>query len=815
MFCPKCGNPLTGNEEFCPKCGYQRQLKSLKNPKKSSKKKNYLLILLGVLLFLAIVFAIFFFLFKKDDSKNYGTQASSDLVMTSYNENGIPKFIRGNFTNTKVTNEEEALKVLGEISELQIQDATKEFQLDYTETSENFTYYRFDQVYNDLKVYNQNVVLTVDSNGNVSSFSGYYIPNIEVSTSALKTDEEIKNLALGYLGEEGKIESSEKIIYLLEEVPVLAYHIVGISKDKAKEMIWDANTGELIVATDLFDAATPYEYTGMGLNNVTHTITLEEYFDVGFLATEYRFIDPGRDIVVSNCNDLGPVFSIVASIVNNNALYKDPISFRMNENGALTYYDLEFVQNAVSTMAHYEKIYDYYKNVLGRDSYDGKGSTIYVCIGLTSETFSGEDLNNAFWASSPVNRMFIGDYNGKSLSASLDVLGHEFTHGVISKTADFSPIPKDKNKANESAALDEAYADIFGALIEGKNWIVGESNEVAESATRDISNPNKYNYPSKKGGDYYFPDYYAKGSSIKDLLKSNGWETLFDYDRGGEHRNSTVVSHAAYLMYDNGAFKNREEMAKVWYNSLFLLSSYSDFEDCALAVIETAQNLGLSTKSIRIIRDAFLETNMLEEKEYSLEGIIKSGDEILSDVQIFVSYTDEDEVVTTTTSSEEGKFFIPLRSGNYTLNFKKENFEEYNVDIVLDGDVSLNIELARIGSKSESNSNLCQSDNCHNFTIYMYEVDGECIVKKPETFAVDDGTILSMDMFMEGFGITTEGDTMYIQLGAIRIPLEFYYYGTDQKYDWNTPVTSDVAIEMSSMDMTLFNIISGANCPSN
>lgn len=390
-------------------------------------------------------------------------------------------------------------------------------------------------------------------------------------------------------------------------------------------------------------------------------------------------------------------------------------------------------------------------------------------------------------------------------------MGHEFTHGVVSKISAFSSIPKDKNKANETAALNEAYSDIMGSLIEGKNWTIAESNELV----RSLENPESLQNPSKKGGDYYYPDYYLGKNSVEEFLKANGFESLFDYDRGGVHRNSTVVSHAAYLMYENGAFKNREEMAKVWYNSLFLLSSYSDFEDCALAVIETAQNLGLSTKSIRIIRDAFLETNMLEEKEYSLEGIIKSGDEILSDVQISVSYTDEDEVVTTTTSSEEGKFFIPLRSGNYTLNFKKENFEEYNVDIVLDGDVSLNIELARIGSKSESNSNLCQSDNCHNFTIYMYEVDGECIVKKPETFAVDDGTILSMDMFMEGFGITTEGDTMYIQLGAIRIPLEFYYYGTDQKYDWNTPVTSDVAIEMSSMDMTLFNIISGANCPSN
>ena len=69
------------------------------------------------------------------------------MTMISYDENGIPKFIRGNFTSAKVTNEEEALKVLGEISELQVRDATKEFKLDYMETSEGFTYYRFNQIY--------------------------------------------------------------------------------------------------------------------------------------------------------------------------------------------------------------------------------------------------------------------------------------------------------------------------------------------------------------------------------------------------------------------------------------------------------------------------------------------------------------------------------------------------------------------------------------------------------------------------------------------------------------------------------------------
>ncbi len=228
--------------------------------------------------------------------------------------------------------------------------------------------------------------------------------------------------------------------------------------------------------------------------------------------------------------------------------------------------------------------------------------------------------------------------------------------------------------------------------------------------------------------------------------------------------------------------------------------------------------MGLSTRSVRIIRDAFIETNMLEEEEYNVEGTITSGEEFLSSVQISVYYSDsEDELVTSTTSSEEGKFFIPLRSGSYTLKFQKENFQEYSIDIVLDGDLSLEIELAEIASTSDT-SNLCHSNDCHNFTIYMYEVDGECIVKKPETFAVDDGTVLSMDMFIDefagGLGVTTEGETMYITFGAMRIPFEFYYYGTNQKYNWNTPVTSDVVIEMPSMDLSLFNMISGANCPS-
>lgn len=307
--------------------------------------------------------------------------------MTSYDENGIPKFIRGNFTDMKVTNEEEALEALSEISDLQIQDVTKEFQLNYKETSEDITYYRFNQVYNDLLVYNHNVILAVDSNGAVSSFSGYYIPKIDVDISSSKTDEEMESLVINYLGEGASVVSSEKVIYILEDTPTLAYHIVGTSNDKAKDMIWDVKTGELIIDTDLFSAATPYEYTDTGLNNVTYTITLEEYFDIGSLQTQYRFVDPSRDIVISDCSHLGPIVSLVASVLANNFLFKNPISMSMNSYGNLSYFDFGFLNNAISTMGNYEIIYDYYKNVLNRDSYDGQGSTIYVCIGVESKLF--------------------------------------------------------------------------------------------------------------------------------------------------------------------------------------------------------------------------------------------------------------------------------------------------------------------------------------------------------------------------------------------------------------------------------------------
>ena len=63
---------------------------------------------------------------------------------------------------------------------------------------------------------------------------------------------------------------------------------------------------------------------------------------------------------------------------------------------------------------------------------------------------------------------------GPGFAGALDVVGHEVTHGIIAHEADLV-------YADESGAVNEALADIFGTLIEFQardgagNWAIGES----------------------------------------------------------------------------------------------------------------------------------------------------------------------------------------------------------------------------------------------------------------------------------------------------------------------------------------------------
>jgi len=113
--------------------------------------------------------------------------------------------------------------------------------------------------------------------------------------------------------------------------------------------------------------------------------------------------------------------------------------------------------------------FDFYWSVFERNSIDDEG------LPLNATVHFGQDYDNAFWDG---ERMVFGDGDQelfKRFTSSLDVIGHELTHGVTEDEAgliyQFQP-----------GALNESVSDIFGSLVKQfakkqdaktADWLIG------------------------------------------------------------------------------------------------------------------------------------------------------------------------------------------------------------------------------------------------------------------------------------------------------------------------------------------------------
>lgn len=91
--------------------------------------------------------------------------------------------------------------------------------------------------------------------------------------------------------------------------------------------------------------------------------------------------------------------------------------------------------------------------------------TINSLVGITNY---GQPYVNAFWDG---QKMVYGsgDAEYRPLSAGMDVVGHEMTHGVIEHSANLV-------YAGQSGAMNEAIADYFGNAIEADVYGIPEAD---------------------------------------------------------------------------------------------------------------------------------------------------------------------------------------------------------------------------------------------------------------------------------------------------------------------------------------------------
>lgn len=206
---------------------------------------------------------------------------------------------------------------------------------------------------------------------------------------------------------------------------------------------------------------------------------------------------------------------------------------------------------------------------------------------LTMGTHYGNKLNNALWSYfSCWNGMAsFGDGDGTTHDSytSLDIVGHELTHGVIACEAALL-------YAGESGAINESFADILGNQVERYQfassagmWTVGEDVVTpgkSGDAIRYMENPRK---------DLVSRDHYAD--------RYTG--TL---DSGGVHWNSGIGNLAFVLSAKGGTHPtygdvcggigDTEATTGIWYRALTqYLTSGATWEDARDATLRSASDL--------------------------------------------------------------------------------------------------------------------------------------------------------------------------------------------------------------------------------
>lgn len=801
-FCIGCGSPLNKIENPMSMVNDGNTTNNVDSPKPKNKKK--IVIIVGIVIIILIISIIAYILLNK---KEYNGKQSSMEMLTLSGPTGkiLPQFIDGKYSDKLVKNENDALESLKDIEDktwLNNYELSDIFKFVSKEVVNDITFYKFKQVYQDIPFLYHSITVSVDKNYHVSSFGGwYYNHKVHVETTPKKTESEIETIAKNVLGKNANIESSE--LYIEEDSDhnlSLVYVVKGYSDDKALEIIINANTGEVVSESDLIDNISS-TYTGFGIDGITHTITLDEDKELLTGKRIYKFYDPDRYIYVTDYRGKGEILS---TLLSGAGKIIKPIPFQGYIDGDIYLHDevdSTFFKNAVTTMSNFELIYDYYKNVLGRNSFDNKGGDVVVNLGVVKSTKTGEDLNNAFW-SFLTDQMYIGDYKGKSFSVSLDVLAHEFTHGVIGSVVNLatSPVEGKEDEAFETGSLSEGYADVLGSLIEGKNWTIAENNEVL----RNLADPESMNRPSEVRGDYYYPNDYDEEERIA-MASPKEYKNVQSYDGGGKHHNATIVGYAAYLMYESGAFKSREEMAKVWYNSLFYLNQNAGFEDCAQAVLKAAKELGLGESSITKITKAFIETNMLSVLA-DIEGVVTSADtgRPLSGVKVVLYNYETGEIVKSVRTDKNGKFSLTtINSDVYKIKFLKAGFDEYEKVLLLKDDIEMNVKLGP-KNKKQTGYTPCKT-NCVTLTIEQLAPNNNgSLGKEKITFKVEKGSILGVQTFVEEINkeigtdmIKWDGSNIYLNMYGQEIEVGGWYYkGTDEKFDFMKPIYEDATIEM-------------------
>ncbi|MFZ4295176.1 M4 family metallopeptidase [Streptomyces cellulosae] len=333
-----------------------------------------------------------------------------------------------------------------------------------------------------------------------------------------------------------------KVIWAAEGTPVLAYETVvgGLQEDGTPNelhVITDATTGEKLHEWQAV-------HTGTGKSLYSGTVTLGTYKS----GSTYQLYDTSRGG--------HKTYNLARGTSGTGTLFTDADDTWGTGTASSSSSD----QTAAVDAAYGAQItWDFYKNTFGRNGIRNDGKAAY------SRVHYGSSYVNAFWQDSCFC-MTYGDGSGNTHPlTSLDVAGHEMSHGVTSVTAGL-------NYSGESGGLNEATSDIFGTGAEfyaanstdKGDYLIGEKININGDGT-----PLRYmDKPSKDGAS---KDYWSSSLGSVDVHYSSGPANHFFFllAEGSGAKTINGVSYNSPT-YDGSTVTGigRAKALQIWYKAL-------------------------------------------------------------------------------------------------------------------------------------------------------------------------------------------------------------------------------------------------------
>lgn len=525
-------------------------------------------------------------------------QKSNQINMSSiyYATNGLPVFVSfpkqdKNKSIAKALTTSYILKYVNDNKKIfQLDSPDKELKIaDVMKDTEGNSHVRVQQYYNDIPIWGKEMIMHFDPNNNIYLINGRYNKTLQNFNTnfTLNSDEAIKS-AIGDLKKFSVITNSDNISRVLKyDGPTSEKFILIDDITNQPTAVWmveirpnvidrwryfiDAQTGKIIEKYNCTASDGPVAATGK--DGLGKTRSINVFLDKG----TYFMADASKPMYnKNNANPSGILLTMTnnkkdltkdaspATVTSTNNQWNDPASVSASYNSAL--------------------IYDYYKNTHGRNSLDDKGMNMVSIIHVTE---NNQSFDNAFW-----NGQFVvlgdGGQFTTGWSPALDFLAHEFTHGVVTFTIDLE-------YKNQSGALNEAFADWGGCMVDRDDWTMGEDIVVKSTfptgAMRDLANPHN---GGTKGDNSWLP------ANMSEYMNLN-----LDQDNGGVHYNCGIINKATYLI---GNTLGKDKLEKIYYrvlNNKYLVKQ-AQFIDMRLACVKAAEDIyGASSNEVKTVKNCF------------------------------------------------------------------------------------------------------------------------------------------------------------------------------------------------------------------